>query len=491
MPNTDHDASPPPSREFLWNSLTYGLLPDEQEQEDANAPLDLTSILGLGTDDFIQQLYVLALNRHPDSQAIEHWRLALLNGMKREAIIFMICTSHEFGGRRPVAHLDAYRKVYEKYRMRESIKRIPVIRWLWAFAGMPRKLTATLHRMLAVQAQMDKLITEQSRSLQNVFTEIRLLSSQLSALQAQQNALQTQQISLQAQLEIANQNTINAHTKLDATGLAILNTVDQNKPFIYGLSGGVTVVRTKEYIIGVPSEEWRLAVFLSQYGSLEIGTEKYFRSILKQGMNVLDVGAHVGIYTLHALAAGCNVYSYEPTPRLFDILLDNIEINGFQPTGRANAYNLAVSNTEGKAEFSLSGKGYGQNNSLFAIDNSKRIEVNTTYLDEHLSHLDHIDVVKIDVEGAEPLVLAGMQNIIARNPHLKIIMEFVPSHIRRAGKTPSEFIRQIRSMGLGIHIIDPSSGEILETNDQDLCEVFSVNLLLEKSGEIKEIEVEG
>src|SRR5690606_10218257 len=116
MPTPDHNASPPPSKEFLWNSLTYGLLPDDQEQTDVNAPLDLTHILGLDTDDFIQQLYALALNRPPDSQAIEQWRLALLNGMPREAIIYMVCTSHEFGNRRPVDHLQAYRNVHEKYR---------------------------------------------------------------------------------------------------------------------------------------------------------------------------------------------------------------------------------------------------------------------------------------------------------------------------------------------------------------------------------------
>ena len=199
-------------------------------------------------------------------------------------------------------------------------------------------------------------------------------------------------------------------------------------------------------------------------------------------MNVLDVGAYIGIYTLHALAAGCKVYSYEPTPRIFDILLENIGINGFEPTKRANAFNLAVSNTEGQTEFSLEGSGHGQNNSLYAIhENDKKIEVNTIYLDKHLSHVDHIDVAKIDVEGAEPLVLMGMREIVAKNPDLRIIMEFAPSHLKRAGKDPLEFIQQIHAMDLGIRLIDEQSGQLREISDQELCQVYSVNVLLEKS----------
>jgi FkbM family methyltransferase len=195
-------------------------------------------------------------------------------------------------------------------------------------------------------------------------------------------------------------------------------------------------------------------------------------------MNVVDVGANLGIYTLHALKAGCQVYAYEPTPNIYKILLDNIGINGFDPTGRAHVYNLAVSDKEGKSKFAIYDNLSGHNTFYAYNDNDKTVEVNTIRLDEHLSKLPHIDVVKIDAEGAEPLVLKGMGEIIANNPTIKIIMEFAPSHIRRGGSDPLDFIAQIRAMGLNIHMIDEKSGEILDISEEELCAVLSANILL-------------
>lgn len=429
--------------------------------------LDFTDILGLGNDDFIRELYRLALGRLPDPQGIEHWRLALNNGVKKEAIIYVICTSPEFAARRQVAHLSEYRKAYRIYRIREGIKRTPLLGWLWSFVAIPRRLAAFLLQANALQTRFDALSLEYSRSFQNLSTEMKTLFLQQSVLQTQ--------------LDIANQNIIKAHVKLDENTVAVLNAINRTKPVIYGLPGGVTAIQTKDYMIGVPSEEWRLALFLSQYGRFEFGTEDFFRSIIKEGMNVLDIGANLGIYTLHALAAGCHVYSYEPTPKVFKILLDNIAINGYEPSGRAHTYNLAVSDTQGEMKFAVY-EDLNGHNTFFASDaNDKTIQVQTVSLDHHLAHLSHVDVAKIDVEGAEHLVLKGMEGIIARNPHLKIIMEFAPSHLKRAGKDLLEFIQQIRFMGLGIHLIEENSGEILEIGDEDLCNVYSANLLLEKS----------
>jgi len=556
MSNIDDDSYPQPTKEFIRNSLTYGLLSEEQEEVKENtdlvyltqnrgrlmsgliefalknkekivripilgrlalsvkssmmsrglsaqrtygSELDFTDILGLGNDDFIRQLYLRALGRSPDPHAIEHWNVALNSGAKKEAIIYMICISKEFAARQRVAYLSEYHKVYRVYQIREVVKRTPGLGWLWSAIAIPRRLTrlseALLFQSNALQTRIDTLNSEYSQSFQNLSTQIKLLSSQQKALQAQLDIANQNIIKANAkldetgvtvlnavnQLDIANQNIIKANVKLDETGVTVLNAVNRPKPVIYGLPGGVTAIQTKDYIIGVPSEEWRLALFLSQYGRFEFGTEDFFRSILKEGMNVLDIGANLGIYTLHALAAGCHVYSYEPTPKVFNILLDNIGINGFEPTGRAQTYNLAVSDTEGEMKFAIYESLNGHNTFFPSDENDKTIQVKTVSLDNHLARLSHVDVAKIDVEGAEYLVLKGMRGIIARNPHLKIIMEFAPSHLKRAGKDPLDFIQQIRSMGLGIRLIDENSGEILEISDEDLCKVFSANVLLEKS----------
>src|SRR5215213_1208378 len=184
MLNVDDDPCPPPTKEFIRNSLTYDLLPEEQAPEVGNtdlmyltqhrgrlisgliqfalinkerivhipvlgrlalsvkrnmmnkglsaqsayaSELDFTNILGLGIEDFIPQLYLLALGRLPDTQAIEHWRFALNNGAKKEAVIYMVCTSPEFGKRAPVAHWAEYSRAYSVYRLRSRVKHLPIL----------------------------------------------------------------------------------------------------------------------------------------------------------------------------------------------------------------------------------------------------------------------------------------------------------------------------------------------------------------------------
>src|SRR5215213_6532071 len=184
MFNIDDDSYPPPTKEFIRNSLSYGLLPEEQVQVNENtdlvyltqnrgrlmndliefamknkekivripilgrlalsikrnmmnkglsaqsayaSELDFTNILGLGIEDFIPQLYLLALGRLPDTQAIEHWKTILNNGAKKEAVIYMVCTSPEFGKRAPVAHWAEYSRAYSVYRLRSRVKHLPIL----------------------------------------------------------------------------------------------------------------------------------------------------------------------------------------------------------------------------------------------------------------------------------------------------------------------------------------------------------------------------
>ena len=431
--------------------------------------LDLSGIMGLDVVNFIMQLYILALGRAPNEKDMENSKIALCTGMPKEALAYITCTSKEFADRAQVVYLDEYRKAYRDYRLRNGLRRLPVIGWIWAIAAMPRRI----HKLE---------IDERLHYVDNIPHDRQRFEALAAALETANQRERERFEALSAALETANQNIITANVKLDETASLMIKLADRDRPFVYGLPGGVAAVQTKEFIFGVPSEEWRLAVYLSSGGTFEPGTEKYFRSILKEGMQVLDIGANLGIYTLHALAAGCHVYSYEPTPRIYKILLDNIGINGFEPTGRAHVYNLAVSDIEGEVEFAIFDINEHQNNSIFKKNmNDKTIKVKTVSLDKHLNSVTRIDVVKIDVEGAEPLVLKGMRKIIANNPDIKIIMEFAPSNLKRGGVEPANFIKTIRTMDLDIHVIDTQSGDIFDISNDELCQAFSVNVLLQRT----------
>src|SRR6202007_1938970 len=79
----------------------------------------------------------------------------------------------------------------------------------------------------------------------------------------------------------------------------------------------------------------------------------------------------------------------------------------------------------------------------------RTVEVSMTTIDDFLPPDLGVDLVKIDVEGHEPLVLRGMERTIARSPNIRIIIQFADSLLAHT-VNPADFIAYIRSLGLGI-----------------------------------------
>lgn len=166
------------------------------------------------------------------------------------------------------------------------------------------------------------------------------------------------------------------------------------------------------------------------FGVFERDTVDVFRKLVKPGMTVLDVGAFIGYYTLLAASLVRNrgrVYAFEPNPNAFAILQRNVKENGYQEVVRLIP--KALSDRSGRAFLFTVGEAAGES-SLYPGNKSANegVEVETIVLDEYLAHegWPEVHVAKIDVEGAEVDVLKGMRETIARNPWIKLIVEFNP-----------------------------------------------------------------
>ena len=246
--------------------------------------------------------------------------------------------------------------------------------------------------------------------------------------------------------------------------------------------GGNNVIATEVdgFILGMPGEEWRMAAYHAFRGMLEPGLTRCFQSLVKPGMTVVDVGANIGVYTLYAarlLQGRGKIHSFEPTPRTYEILRDNIQVNGFLESGVIELHQTAVTDRSGTSPFAVFSNDSGHN-TLFA-DGPGKLEVQTISLDEALP-AETVDLVKIDAEGAEPLILRGMRQIIERSPAIRIIIEFAPVNLRQAGVDPESFLREIDSLGFHVRRIHDETGELVEP--RDLPSVFSTNLLLTRGG---------
>jgi FkbM family methyltransferase len=138
--------------------------------------------------------------------------------------------------------------------------------------------------------------------------------------------------------------------------------------------------------------------------------EEYESLLMLRNVNkdsvVVDVGANIGYYTL-LLAKVCKkVYAFEPDKICFEILLKNIKENKLT---NVVAKNLAVSDQIGKVKFIVDKDNFG--NSRLG-DGDKTILCDS--LDNILKNEKQIDLIKIDVQGHEPQVIAGAEKIIIK-----------------------------------------------------------------------------
>ena len=196
-------------------------------------------------------------------------------------------------------------------------------------------------------------------------------------------------------------------------------------------------------------------------GRYEPATTQLFHETLIPGMVVIDIGAHVGYYTLLAaklVGPAGKVYAFEPEPGNHATLQKNIELNNYP---NIVATQIAVSDSRGRASIYLSSLDNGRH-SMFQHGLPKRgsVQVETTTLDWFLETQDlpRVDLIKIDVEGAEVDVLDGMHQLLARSPHLKLIIEFNPTLLQSAGVAPIDFLDKLRSLGFQPSNIDDPNG---------------------------------
>lgn len=235
----------------------------------------------------------------------------------------------------------------------------------------------------------------------------------------------------------------------------------------------------------VDTRDISIAPHLCLDGQWEPQITKVFLETLQEGMNVLEVGANIGYYTVLAatrIGKSGKIYSFEANPEIFEILLHNIAVNGLLE--RAELINKAVSNKSGTIKFHTLNRlrgasnitGFSQEILNKYGDEVKVIEVEALSLDEYFNNKDvGIDVIKIDAEGSEALILKGMRKLLAHNPHITIISEFAPSFISATGEDPAQFLEEIMSLGFKLKVIGPGS-ELRETSVDELLAMAGTNI---------------
>lgn len=185
-----------------------------------------------------------------------------------------------------------------------------------------------------------------------------------------------------------------------------------------------------------------------------------FKRIVKEGMTFVDIGAHIGYYTLlvaRLVGKTGKVYAFEPADDSYALLVKNIEINGYN---NVIPVKKAISNKSGAKKLFLNPRNKADNRLWNSEKGYECINIEETSLDEFFETYDSkIDVIKMDIEGYEMKALQGMNNIIIKNPNLKIITEFWPGAIEGSGFSPIEFLNKLVEWGFKLYTINAADIE--------------------------------
>lgn len=142
-----------------------------------------------------------------------------------------------------------------------------------------------------------------------------------------------------------------------------------------------------------------------------------FAKLIAGKKRVFDVGANWGFYVLLAhkhRSSGCEIVAFEPHPQSAKELRTQIELNGI---GQATVIEAAMSDRDGTLEFLDTGSAIGQKLAALGENGapSRNIRVRTMTLDAAAEQFGAPDLIKLDVEGAENLVLEGGKNVMSEH----------------------------------------------------------------------------
>jgi FkbM family methyltransferase len=203
--------------------------------------------------------------------------------------------------------------------------------------------------------------------------------------------------------------------------------------------------------------------FLNE-GSYERSEQEFCVRYVQPGMTILDVGANHGFYTLllAKLAAPGTVHAFEPEEANFERLRVNVALNGFD---NVVGNRLAVFSEPGEVTLNV----FPPEQHGWHTLGSPRMEVDgqprppvaqqtvaavtlDAYAEEH--GLEQIDLLKLDVEGAELSVLRGASRLLAERRIRCVLFEISRLMVEGMGQRPEDVLQFVRESGFAVHQID-------------------------------------
>ena len=202
-----------------------------------------------------------------------------------------------------------------------------------------------------------------------------------------------------------------------------------------------------------------IQMYLWIFGEWEPDLTEYIRACLQPGDVFVDVGANIGYFS--ALAARTvgpqgGVVAIEASPGVFQLLIETVAMNGIGQVARC--VNKAAAAAPGRLVlYSGPAQNVGLTTTVESRGFEREAEVEALPLDDLLTAADvrRARLVKIDVEGAEPDVLAGMRRTLNEcRPDAEILLELSPLWWSDQTRRPIDVLQPLIDAGFYAYEIE-------------------------------------
>lgn len=193
-----------------------------------------------------------------------------------------------------------------------------------------------------------------------------------------------------------------------------------------------------------------------------------FKKLIKPGNTVFDVGANIGLHSVfmsRLVGPQGSVHVFEPVPDTFAELKETLKLNKLTNVTTINA---ALYDQEGTGTINVFDQQYHEwstfgSPSFDGVTPKTTVEVRLNTLDAYCekNNIDHIDFLKIDVEGFEKQVISGALTMLRYKKIDYLSFEISEIPLKGAGITSREVFDLLESVGYTVYKYDNVSNQFI------------------------------
>lgn len=223
----------------------------------------------------------------------------------------------------------------------------------------------------------------------------------------------------------------------------------------------------------------------------EVESTKILRDIIKPGDVIVELGANIGYFVIieaEKMQGKGKIIAIEPEPTNFEFLKKNISINKLSNLVHVN--NLAISDHDGFVKLNISKE--ANCHTLFNPENKKlikSIQVESKTLDSFLeSTKSPVNLIRMDIEGAESIVIGGMKKTLSKNKNLKLFIEIHPHLFKERPNPIVKMLEDLKKHGFETAYVISYDKYYRRLINMQKVEKMSINQLIQdrrvREGEI-------